>query len=158
MSRLHLEREPVRRSGLNLEDAVVGDAMHTGILSCLPETPLRIVARMMAANRIHGVVVLGAPRNYADERAWRIVSDLDLARALGPGFEHHAAGDAATSEILTVTPRDPLTHASELMSERGTTHLIVVDPDEDHPIGIISTLDIAAVAGWAAHSHHDATA
>lgn len=134
-----------------LADAVVADVMHTGIVSCPPETPLRMVARMMSTNRIHAVVVFGDPRNFADERAWGIVSDLDVALAISADNTGYTAGDAATNPVHTVRPDDPVLRAAGIMGEQRITHLVVVDPDLDHPIGIISTLDVATAAGWAAH-------
>jgi hypothetical protein len=34
------------------------------------------------------------------------------------------------------------------MRERGVTHLVVGDPGSDHPIGILSTLDVAGIVGF----------
>lgn len=134
-----------------LERAVVADVMHTGIVSCPPEASLRMVARMMSTNRIHAVVVFGDPHNFSDERAWGIVSDMDIAKALGSGEGEITAGGAATSPVHAVKPNDPVLYAAELMGSQRVTHLVVVDPDLDHPIGIISTLDVATAAGWAGH-------
>jgi len=133
-----------------LDEAVVADVMHTGIVSCPPETPLRTVARMMSTNRIHAVVVFGDPRNFNDERAWGLVSDLDVAQALSAGKGDHTAGDAATNAVHTVRPDDWVLKAAEIMGEARITHLVVVDADLDHPLGIISALDVATAAGWAA--------
>jgi hypothetical protein len=33
------------------------------------------------------------------------------------------------------------------MTDRGLSHLLVVEPGSDQPIGVISTLDIAGVVG-----------
>ena len=50
----------------------VGDAMTPGILTCLPVTPLRVVARMMATHRVHAIVVFGHEDTLLP---WGIVSD-----------------------------------------------------------------------------------
>jgi CBS domain-containing protein len=39
------------------ETATVGDAMNNGVISCAPETPLRVVARMMATYGVHAIFV-----------------------------------------------------------------------------------------------------
>lgn len=129
------------------ERASVADAMHHGVLSCPPETPLKVVARMMATHRIHCVVVLGDPKTYFDRGVWRIVSDLDLVRASGPGWHERTAGDAATTPAVTVSPDDPLLQAAALMGEHGAAHLVVSDA-ASRPVGILSTLDVAAALAW----------
>ena len=42
----------------------------------------------------------------------------------------------------------PLREAGELMLSHGTTHVVVIDPEIQRPIGILSTLDIAGVLAW----------
>jgi CBS domain-containing protein len=44
--------------------------------------------------------------------------------------------------------------AAELMREHGLAHLLVVEPGSDRPLGVISTLDIAAVMGGVAARAH----
>ena len=60
------------------ETATVRDAMSNGVISCPPETPLRVVARMMATFGVHAIFVF----EYAEEddapQLWAVVSDLDL--------------------------------------------------------------------------------
>jgi hypothetical protein len=34
------------------------DAIHPGVISCPPDTPLRSVARMMSTYRVHAIIVL----------------------------------------------------------------------------------------------------
>ena len=43
----------------SLEHATVSDAMHPGILSCEPDANLSEVARMMARQHVHCIVVAG---------------------------------------------------------------------------------------------------
>src|SRR5213075_2806891 len=64
------------------DDATVADAMSRGVISVPPETPLRVVARMMATFRVHAIFVF----EHTDEddealRLWAVVSDLDLVAA-----------------------------------------------------------------------------
>jgi CBS domain-containing protein len=59
--------------------------------------------------------------------------------------EQTAGGTAATS-ALTVRPDETIQRAAQLMTEHATAHLIVVDEDR-MPIGVISTLDLAAALG-----------
>ena len=72
------------------ESATVEDAMSPGVISCPPETPLRVVARMMATFNVHSVFVF-EHRDEDDEDAqfWGVVSDLDLVAA-GPAERRRA--------------------------------------------------------------------
>lgn len=118
----------------------VQDVMHTGILTTDPSTPLRVVARLMAEQRVHAVAV--ADPDYA-RRPWAIVSALDVAAAAGLDADE-TAGEAAATEIVCVSTDDPLDAAARVMVEHGLSHVIVVDSAHGHPCGILSTLDVAA--------------
>jgi len=131
--------------GPTYDNARVEDAMHAGVLTCPPETPLRTVARMMASYSVHAIVVTdldaeGDPR----DRAWGIVSALDVARARASGASEPTAGGTASTDVVTVSSGDPLSRATELMIEHGTEH-VVVDDASGRPVGIVSTRDLAAV-------------
>ena len=119
-----------------LRTGTVGEAMTPGVLTCLPVTPLRDVARMMTRHRVHAIVVFGH-----DDRlhAWGVVSDLDLVAAIGA---HTNAGAVAASPVVTVTPDASLLDAARLMEENQTQHLLVTS-ERGLPVGILSTLDIA---------------
>jgi CBS domain-containing protein len=121
----------------------VRDAMHTGILTTDSSTPLRLVARLMAENHVHAVAV--AEPDHV-RRPWGIVTALDIAAAAASGVEQ-TAGEAASSEVVTVSASDGLDHAASVMARHSISHLIVVDPASGHPCGILSTIDIAAAYG-----------
>ena len=77
----HRRQEPPIR----FELATVGDAMSHGVISCSRETPLRVVARMMATYGVHAIFVF----RHTDEgdeapHLWGVVSDLDLVAAARP--------------------------------------------------------------------------
>jgi CBS domain-containing protein len=87
-----------------LARVMVDDAMHTGILMTDPETPLKTVARLTAAQ-------------------------------------------ASRTEVVTVRADEHLEAAAQLMVDNQTEHLLVVNPDNGHAEGILSTLDVAAAFG-----------
>jgi CBS domain-containing protein len=118
----------------------VSDVMHTGILTTDPSTSLRVVARLMAEQRVHAVAV--ADPDYT-RRPWGIVSDLDVAAAAAEEADE-TAGDAAKHDVVTISAADSLGWAAQQMVEHGVTHLVVIDPATGHPSGILSTLDVAA--------------
>jgi CBS domain-containing protein len=126
------------------ETATVGDAMSHGVISCSPETPLRVVARMMATHGIHAIFVF----EHADEddeapQLWAVVSDLDLVAATRLDLDSLTAGGTAVTPLVTVAADSSVAEAGSLMAQYGVAHLAVIDPDHDRPIGVISTLDIA---------------
>lgn len=126
----------------------VEDAMHWGVVSCAAETPLRVVARMLAAYRIHALVVFSDHR-ADDPGSWAVISEVDVLRAaLSGNAERMTAGDAADTPVVMVAPDDTLEYAAQQIAELATTHLIVVDRRSERPLGVISALDLAkALAG-----------
>ena len=128
-----------------LEDVTVEEVMHHGVLACPPETPLRTVAQMMARFSIHAVVVQTVEAE-ADEAVgvWGVVSDADLIRAAAHGdTEDRSAGGTARTPLVTVYPHEPLQRAADLMDSQAVTHALVVSPDSEQPLGIVSSLDVA---------------
>ena len=127
-----------------VEAGTVGDAMNHGVITCPPETPLRVVARMMATFGVHAIFVL----EHTDEddespRLWAVVSDLDLVAATPLDLDALTAGTAAVTPLVTVAADRPIAEAGSMMAEYGTAHLAVIDAGTGRPIGVISTLDIA---------------
>lgn len=136
--------EHPRQLPVPFEAATVGDAMSRGVLSCPPETPLRVVARMMATYGVHAIFVF----EHADEddeapQLWAVVSDLDLVAATQLDLDTLTAGATAVTPFVTVVADSSIAEAGSLMAQYGIAHLAVTDPDSHRPIGVVSTLDIA---------------
>jgi CBS domain-containing protein len=134
------------RLGRTLAGARVADAMTNGVISCSPDTCLRTVARIMAERRVHAVYVF----DYGEEddetvELWGLVTDLDVAAAAVDYLDAHTAGESAVAPLVVVRSDDDLEHAAALMAENAVSHLAVVDPRTERPVGVISTLDIARV-------------
>jgi CBS domain-containing protein len=129
----------------------VGDAMHPGLISCSPDTPLRAVARMMATYRVHAILVTShGDQELPGGGVWGVVSDTDLLRAAQTGdLDEKASQVIAATPVLTVTTGNALAQAARLMVEHEISHLIVAEPHTARPIGVLSTLDVArALAGF----------
>ena len=114
--------------------------MHWGILSCAADASLGEVAAIMAKHRVHAVAV----SDGEDARPDGVISALDVVAAISSRRDPNAAQTAAT-EPLAVSNDERLDRAAQLMTEHGVSHLVVVDAADGHPIGVISTLDIASV-------------
>ena len=121
----------------SLRHARVSDAM------CPPDSSMRDVARMMVTNHIHAVVV----RGVKDSGGWGVVTDRDLLAA-APGADDAKAGACASEVLVTVAPDEPLEAACELMRAHGVSHVMVVDPQQNQPLGVVSTLDVAGIVAW----------
>jgi CBS domain-containing protein len=128
----------------SLESVSISEAMHRGVVTCRPETPLHTVARVMAAHRIHAVVV----EPGADGRDWGLVSDLDLAAAAADGLPGGVTvGRVASAPSVFARPEETIARVAQLMRDYETHHVVVVDRGGggDRPVGIVSTLDVADV-------------
>lgn len=129
--------------GTSFEHWTVADVMTSGIIHCSPATPLRTVARQMAAHRVHAVFVFDFEEQDENVEVWGTVSDLDLVASAWADLGSRTAGDSAVTPLVTVTSDDPLRHAAQRMTESGVSHLAVLDPVSRRPVGVVSTLDIA---------------
>jgi CBS domain-containing protein len=124
------------------ERARVGDAMRTGVISCPPDTAMDTVARIMATNHVHAIVVLGG------NAPWRVVTDADVLRVASDAADH-LAGSCASDPPVMVKPSELLSAAVELMERHRVTHLLVGDPESSSPpMGVLSSLDVAGIIAW----------
>jgi CBS domain-containing protein len=118
--------------------------MHVGVLTCHRETPLAEVAATMSREQVHCIVVESGSGDAGE--AWGVVSDLDLvAAATVRELGEQTAGGSAATPLVLVAPAETLERAAQLMNEHATSHLLVVEPSVGRPVGVLSTIDIAAV-------------
>ena len=96
----------------------------------------------MAEARVHCIIVIDDPID--SQPLWGVVSDLDLVAAatVRPLAEQYARGTAMRPAV-TAFPHEPLDAAAKRMTRHGSSHLVVVDPLRRHPVGVLSTLDLA---------------
>jgi len=118
--------------------------MHEGVLSCGPDATLAEIASTMAEHRVHAVVVEGARRD-ASHDVWGIVSDLDIVGRCGaPDVHEVRARDLAATPAVVIGRDATLAEAARLMHDYDIHHLLVAEPGDRRPVGVLSTLDIAA--------------
>jgi CBS domain-containing protein len=133
-----------------LEHASVSDAMHPGVIACDPEATATELARVMSGQQVHCLVVMGVARGRAGESlVWGMITDLDLIGAGLSGGAEQTAQTIARHPTVTVEPSTPLREAAQLMRSQGLSHVLVVDPRGQRPVGILSSLDVAGVMAWA---------
>jgi CBS domain-containing protein len=119
----------------------VRDAMHPGVVTCLPDDSVPRLASIMVTHGIHAVVLA-----WGERTGPLIVTDLALVRAALERADARAAEIAR--EQATSLPADaPLREAVAAMVERSVAHLLITDPGSGDPAGIVSSFDVVAVLG-----------
>jgi CBS domain-containing protein len=133
------------RPASELVQTTVAEAMSRPVVSCLPSTPLDEVAELMAGHGIHAVVLVAEDGLGDDtERLCGIVSDTDLVAGVSHrNIDRQTALEATTSPLVTIRPTARLARAAELMASLGVTHVVVTTQGPAHPVGVLSTLDVA---------------
>ncbi len=96
----------------------------------------------MARHRVHAVAVT----NGDVRRPIGVLSSQDIVAAAARG-DDPPAREVAVKEPLAVSSDEPLVRATQLMVQHGVAHLVVLDARSGYPIGVLSTLDVAAVYG-----------
>jgi CBS domain-containing protein len=125
--------------------ARVADVMRAGLITCQPETTLHGAAQAMAANHVHALVLLD-PGAEDPPGSWRVVYDVDVLKLAADGDDSSRAIDASC-EPVTIGADATAKDAAALMHERATRHIIVLD-EEGRPVGMVSSLDLAATLAW----------
>jgi CBS domain-containing protein len=143
------------RSG-RLDAVTVGSVMQPGTITAPLDLSLTAVARMLAVYRVHAVVVHDdlAEREGGDP-AWGVVTDRAvLAAAARTGLHGLCARDVARHGV-TIPLYATLREAIAQMRREDTSHLLVVEATGRSPLGIVSTLDVAAALGGVAPTSSD---
>ena len=96
----------------------------------------------MARHRVHAVAVTNGDLS----RPIGVLSSQDIVAAAARG-DDPTAREAAVRQPLAVSGDEPLVHATQLMVRHGASHLVVLDAASGYPVGVLSTLDVAAVYG-----------
>src|SRR4051794_16477867 len=114
-----------------LAGLTAAEVMSPGLLACERDAPVRELAEMMAVNEVHAVAL---PDGSG------VVTTLDIVASP----EAATAADLASSPA-TVLPDEPLEQVARVIAETGRSHVVVVGPSSALPLGVVSTLDVAAV-------------
>ncbi|MFF4084210.1 CBS domain-containing protein [Streptomyces sp. NPDC001777] len=112
----------------------VGDLMTDNVVSVLPETTFREMAKLLAEHAISGLPVVDE-----DDHVVGVVSGSDLLarRAL-------TARELMTAPAVTVHAEEAGADAARLMVRRGVERLPVVD-EEERLVGIVTRRDLLCV-------------
>ncbi len=122
-----------------LDRTTVQDAMHRGVITCAPDTPLKKVARIMNATDVHALIVVDEV-----DHALGVISHMDLLRVFGQDLHALKAADVMTREVHSISPEAPLAEAVQKMLKHRLHRLLVAREEGGAriPVGIISTTDV----------------
>ena len=138
-----------------MADKLVMDVMHRGVITCLPDTPLKEVARIiMVHDDIRQVVVVDETAKVCG-----VISDRLLVQSCGADFGEKVAEDILLPCPATVSSGATLREAIALMQRKEIRNLIVVlsegSRDPRWPLGTVSYADITQeIAGLGLDPHH----
>ena len=121
------------------EEATVGEAMHPGVISCPPDAGAVDVARLMALNHVHCVVIGRA-------EGWGLITAMDVLRDAVGGDGSATAADMARTPV-TVNARESLGRLATQMAAEDAEHALVLDAG-GRPVGVVSSLDVAGIVAW----------
>jgi CBS domain-containing protein len=133
-------------SATRLSDTTVAEVMHSGVITCRPDTSLHEMAGRMADLRIHCVAVSGVgTRPDGDEHLmWGLVTDMDVVHAAHRGGTGTLAGDLAATTPIALPEHATLERAANLMASHGAAHVVAVGRS-GMPTGVVSTLDVIRI-------------
>ncbi|MGW1892527.1 CBS domain-containing protein [Streptomyces sp. NPDC002004] len=127
----------------------VGAVMADDVVSVMPSTPFKEVAKLLAVHGISGLPVLGD-----DDRVIGVISESDLlARQASAGGttgewptpradpEQPTARELMTAPAITVHVDDTVAEAARTMLRRGVERLPVVD-EAERLVGIVTRRDL----------------
>ena len=114
-----------------LTSVTVAEAMSPGLLACEPGARMHEVAALMAANEVHAIAL-------ADGTGVLTAHDVVTSTP-------DTAASAVAQLPATVFPDNPLSAAARVMGQIGRSHAFVLDPESTMLLGMVSTLDVAAV-------------
>ena len=101
---------------------------------------------MMTWHGVHCLVVADVGHG-GRQRPWGVVDALDVALAEAEG-KVAGVGELAKVGVVTIDSNATLAEAARVMTERGISHLVAVQPGTDSPAGVISASGLAAVLAW----------
>ncbi|MER6098615.1 CBS domain-containing protein [Streptomyces sp. NPDC001728] len=112
----------------------VGGLMSDAVVSAVPATSFREVAKVLAEHDISGVPVVDD-----DDHVLGVVSESDLLAR-----HELTAGGLMTTPAVTVHAEETVADAARLMVRRGVERLPVVD-EEERLVGIVTRRDLLCV-------------
>jgi CBS domain-containing protein len=119
-----------------LSSILVERAMHSGVFTCHADASGLTAARIMAAHRVHSVVVVDD-----DGTSLAVVTEADIAAAIHADTIMEPAAEIGAEPVF-LAPDDSVLRAAQLMHEHERSHAVVIESNTGRPIGVLSVLDL----------------
>ncbi|MFC7212793.1 CBS domain-containing protein [Saliphagus sp. GCM10025334] len=122
-----------------MDDIFVARLMSTDLVTVAPDTLVEDAGQTMLENGISSLVVVD------DEgRLEGILTTTDFVTIVAESYPkaETTVERYMTTDVVTVSPQQPITEVANVMLEHGVHHLPVVDEDEG-VVGIVTTTDLA---------------
>lgn len=117
---------------------LVREVMHLGVITCRVDTSLCEIARMMIDNNVHSIVVLDEAGEVCG-----VISDLILMKAYSKDIVNMKAEDIVKGCTVTISPNATLDEAVKVMTDKKIYHLVILsEPPFRRPIGILAASDV----------------
>jgi CBS domain-containing protein len=122
----------------------VGELMSIEPVTITEDEPAATAQRLMSERRVSGLPVVSRMGALVG-----VISQTDFVRAHASGqafadWPGMAVRHLMTSPALTVRSNEPLLTAARRMETNRVHRLVVIAPDGEHPVGVISTLDLVS--------------
>lgn len=129
----------------------VKDLAVRDVISIQPDDPLGEAVRLLVEHRVNAMPVVDnrgrckgifsstdLVRVFHRASSGSLADDSGVTRSV---LERLTVADVMTSDVMTLTPEDPILDAAREMVRSRIHRLVVVDPGQ-RVIGILSTLDL----------------
>jgi CBS domain-containing protein len=117
--------------------------MRPGVVTLAEDASLLQVQRAMIAHGVHAVLITAAGGPLGWVTAGGLLPWLSKEPALFP------AGAAITEQVVYIPPGASARRALEVLSESGTSHLLVSPRTAASPQGVVSEIDLVRLASGA---------
>ncbi|UTF52113.1 CBS domain-containing protein [Natronosalvus rutilus] len=122
-----------------MDDIFVARLMSSDLVTVAPDTLVENAGQTILENCISSLVVVDD-----DGRLEGILTTTDFVTIVAESFPkaETTVERYMTTDVVTVSPQQPITEVANVMLEHGVHHLPVVDEDEG-VVGIVTTTDLA---------------
>ncbi len=117
----------------------VRDIMHSGVITCKPDTVLKEVVRILADTGVHALIVASTGSEIQG-----VISHMDIIKLFGKNLLEHTAKDIMTPLIYDISPDASVQEAIDMLLKQRVHRLLVTQPSARGKvaIGVVSTTDI----------------
>ena len=130
---------------------LVRDLMHRNLTSCPVDTPFRDAVRILVAEALESLIVLGSQGRAVGLFGRREV--IEVYARLGTksldDLQKLTLADTMNTDIPTVPPDIPALTAAQIMLDQGLRDIYVMHPTKDsstpnRPVGVLWLSDVVA--------------